>query len=347
MKKLAEIQQDLAPTLQKAEAIRRKQLALLHKKRLWYIIPALIMLSALVAAIYTREYYALMAGAMLAGMAVFLIHTFATSGVGFEFKWDFKRSVFRKFVQIAYPAVSYKASTKPPATMLLKSGLFTSFDQYHVEDHFEGKTANGQAYQFMQLHTLKFNHSRDENGRDVTTTSPLFSGLLFELAAPVQLMDDVVIFTPSPSRINLDIFNGWAKKAKFKKKSIKELYPDLAISEATKETYQVIFRSLDTAGLLLESGVLKALQNFNERWKMKVHCAWIDDKIYVSLPCSFDFFEAKMDQSLQDPQVVRKLLAQTQICFHLLEDLSQLPFQQSIIMTNFDGNDSYDHLIDY
>lgn len=347
MKKLAEIQQDLAPALQKAEAIRLQQLAVLQKKRLWYIIPAVIVLAALAAAVYTREYSVLIAGAMLGGTIAWLIQTFAISDISFNFKWDFKRSVFQQFVQIAYPTVSFKASTKPSAAMLLKSGLVAQFDQYHAEDYFEGKTKNGSTYQFMQLNTFRFNHSQDENGRSVTTTSPLFSGLFFELAAPVQLIEDVVIFTPSPSQINSDHFDSWAKKAKFKKKSIKELYPDLAISEAMKDTYHVLFRSLDTAGLLLESGVLKALQNFNERWKMKAHCTWIGDKIYVSLPCRFDFFESKMDQSLKDPQIIRKLFAQTQICFHLLEDLSQLPFQQSIIMTNFDDNDNYDHLIDY
>ncbi len=350
MKNPLEANERLVPAIKKAEKNRKHQLIQLYSIRALFLIP-LLLLVAVVLSIVREDYSAILQLGALTIATTFCLYYFGIRGFGKSYKWTFKKEVFSKLVELYFPTVSYMPQSDPQHTAILsKSGLLDSFNSCEIEDYFKGKTTNQHDYHFMQLTTsTKYTYKgRKQNPYEQHTT--LYSGLFFELETSLYLQEDAVFFAPNPDQIELGPFQEWIKKVRFRNEVIKKIDAIDEIQRQALPNYSAVFRRLDTACLLANSGLLEILQRFNEVWDCHLSCSWVGNKIYISLPTTFDFFEPNIHQSFHDTLFINRLQEQINHCLTLLEELSQLSFDQVLVpfvANRPRGDDYYDHLIDY
>jgi len=319
MKTLNDIRRQIGPCLQKMEQERQETLKKISKAKQWYILPTLLLLSA-IASLFLN---ALLSAGILffVGIVGFIIITvFKVAPPKNNYIVNFKKEAFSAFVGALYPSVYYAPGNYLPSSLFDRSQLLGSYDSYQGEDYFEGKTERGCSFKFSELKVTNTERTTDSDGSTQTNTTTVFCGLFFVLNVPNRV-DGRIQVLPDTAE------SAFGKVGKFFQKNLGAFFQRSTMvymeghPEFEKE-FVVYSKDEEEVYRILSPNLLKAIYDLCYKWKTRLSISFIGHQMYVAVPTNKNFFQPDIKASVLEDKLLQELYDELALCFAVVEDLS-------------------------
>lgn len=319
MKTLNEIRQQIHPSLQKIEKERQETLENIAKAKRWYILPSLLLLFAL-SSFFVQAMPIAFISLFVAIVGFVVVGVFKVAPYRTNYILNFKKEVFSTFVKALYPRVYYAPDNYLPSSLFRRSELFGSYDDYHGEDYFEGKTEGGCSFKFSELDITDTETTTDSDGDTQTTTTTVFKGLFFVLSVPNRVNGRIQVL---PDRAE----STFGKIGKFFQKNLGAFFQrsNLVYMEGHPEfekEFVVYSKNEDEVYRILSPNLLQAIYDLRYKWNAKLRISFIDQQMYVAMPTNKDFFYPDIKRSILEDNLLKELYDELALCFSVIENLS-------------------------
>ncbi|CAA6800404.1 MAG: Unknown protein [uncultured Aureispira sp.] len=319
MKTLNDIRRQIDPCLQKNEAERQATLEEISKAKQLYLIPTLFLLLGLLS--LSSGVFPLIGLLFFCAMVgFFIIDRFKVAPYRTNYRLNFKKKTFSTFIEALYPGIYYAPGNYVPSCLFDKSELFGSYDNYSGEDYFEGKTENGCSFKFSELSVTSTETTTDSEGHSDSTTTTVFSGLLFVLNRENRVQGRIQVL-PDTAESN------FGKVGKFFQKNIGAFFKGSSMvymeghPEFEKE-FVVYSKHKEEVHRVLSPNLLQAIYDLRYKWKTRLSISFIGHEMYVALPTNKDFFDPDIQRSVLEDKLLQELYNELALCFSVVEDLS-------------------------
>lgn len=307
MSTLEEYKEQMAPTLQKLEAIRLVELKKTKQIKAYYLIPAV--LAILTIPIYWKVNPIMAFVVFGIALAIgFHIATNVMSQPVNEYLTNLKKQVFTSFAKTVFLKVTYHADKKVAHKAFLNADLFAyPPSDYEGKDYFKGQTKEGFKFQFSNILVTK-------------DTTVLFEGLFFELQMPTNFQSKVIVL-PNKDKQSTKVVNS------LNQLSLKGLTADgdlVAVANVYpkfENDFTVYSHSKEMAYHILVPAIIQGIQAIHQEWKTKPRISFVNNKIYVAISSQTSSYLPTFHVSLLDNPMLVQLLEELSKTFRVVNHL--------------------------
>ncbi|MFT5647091.1 MAG: hypothetical protein ACI976_001780 [Aureispira sp.] len=303
-----EYQEKLAPTIEKLEAFRLKQLGKTREIRIYYFIPAILTVLAIPIYWKVNPIMAFVVFAIAVAIGV-QIATTAVSKPSENYIVDFKKQFFTIVAKAAFPKISYQVNKSIALKLLLYSDLFKKEpSESEGKDYFKGLTETGQKFQFSSI-------KADKDGQSV------FEGFFYEIEMPTNFKSKVMVLPNkgkrSPKTVaSLDQLSLKGLTAEGDLVAVANVYPKF------EKDFTVYSHSKEMAYHILVPSMVEGIHEIYKTWKVKPQLSFIDNKIYVAIAAKEATFTPNIHESLLDNPNFVLVIEQLTMYFEVIKQLS-------------------------
>ncbi|BDS10331.1 DUF3137 domain-containing protein [Aureispira anguillae] len=272
---------EVQPALVDLEQQRQKHLERLEKGTIYYGIATFLMFLTFLSTILIAKWCLLLG--IVSVILVLVLRSFAIGDPFNDYKEEYKNNIIKRVVKMINPTVVYRPRKVVFKFTLEKSRILGKVNDFRGEDFFKGQTTKGYPFQFSEIH-LMGEHS---------ASLLYFKGLFFVMKNPVEMKGQILIF---PKKIN-DPLDWIAPISSNKNQPPKIKYNPLQIANQPlefKQKYVAYSNNHKEAVQVLTTAFLETIVELSEQWKTAFRIAFIEDKIYLALPSTVNYFEDKM-----------------------------------------------------
>ncbi len=306
--------EELAPTIEKLEAFRLKQLGKTKEIHLYYFVPAILTILAI--PIYWKI-NPIMSFVVL-GIAVAIgvqIATTAVSKPSQNYVLDFKKQFFTIIAKSAFSKVTYSVEQFVAPKLILYSDLFKEQPlEMEGSDYFKGFSETGQKFQFSEIRAYK-------EGKTI------FEGFFYEIEMPINFQSKVMVWPSKGKRSPKSI-------ADLNQLSLKGLTADgdlVAVANVYpkfEKDFTVYSHSKEMAYHILVPSIVEGIHAIYKTWKVKPKLSFINNKIYVAIPAKQAVFTPNIHESLIDNPNFVLVIEELNKYFDVIKKLSTKEKQQ-------------------
>ncbi|WP_143310281.1 DUF3137 domain-containing protein [Chitinophaga vietnamensis] len=233
-----------------------------------------------------------------------------------DYRQDFKQKVVKPIISFINPDYTYLPLNYASFEEFTESGLFAK-KEYNISgnDQVFGKMGNMQ-FQFCDLKVTRM-PLVTLRGRGADT---VFSGSYFIAQFPRYFTAPVYIL--SRNSMTEEIFtstaedNGFIETWNLGKKV-------LPADAAFNREFMVYSSDAEEAQQLLSPALMQRVLALQERSQAKLFISFYSNRIYIGINHGLDYFEADMNQSLADPNLLTGYYMDFLTLLQLVEDLQQ------------------------
>lgn len=206
-------------------------------------------------------------------------------GLGAEI---FKKRMIPGILRLLEPRLVYVPAAGISREEFCKSGLFPRPDRYASKDLFVGRI-DGKKARFSLVHAEEKRERRvhDGNGRTRTETyyQTIFQGVLFIAESPRRFSEDLYLFSGGLHPRN----------------RIHTEHPEF------NRLFKVVGRNLQEAFYLLTPDFMERLLALRRQLNKPFQAAFVEGRIHIAFPGSFQLFDPPLSRSWVDPRVFNEL----------------------------------------
>lgn len=303
-----EYQEELAPTIEKLEAFRLKQLGKTREIRIYYFIPAILTVLAIPIYWKVNPIMAFVVFAIAVAIGV-QIATTAVSKPSENYIADFKKQFFTIVAKAAFPKISYQVDKSMAIKLLLHSDLFKKEpSESEGKDYFKGLTEAGQKFQFSSI----------KAGKD---GQAVFEGFFYEIEMPTNFKSKVMVLPNkgkrSPKTVaSLGQLSLKGLTAEGDLVAVANVYPKF------EKDFTVYSHSKEMAYHILVPSIVEGIHEIYKTWKVKPQLSFIDNKVYVAIAAKQATFTPNIHESLLDNPNFVLVIEQLTMYFEVIKHLS-------------------------
>lgn len=298
----------LAPTIEKLEAFRLKQLGKTKEIRFYYFIPAILTIIAIPIYWKVNPIMAFVVFAIAVAIGV-QIATTAVSKPSNNYIADFKKQFFTIVAKETFQKVTYQVNQSIAHKLLLCSELFKQApNESEGNDFFKGVAKTGQKFQFSEIRAYKEGQS-------------VFEGFFYEIEMPIKFQSKVIVLPSKGKRSPKSI-------ASLDQLSLKgltadgDLVPVANVYPKFEKDFTVYSHSKEMAYHILVPSIIEGIHNIYKTWKVKPQLSFINNKIYVAIPAKQTPFAPNIQESLLDNPNFVLVIEQLTMYFEVIKNLS-------------------------
>jgi hypothetical protein len=254
-------------------------------------------------------------GTVIAGA---VIHHIVAGPAKRAFVAGFKTDVVRELIRALSPELDYDPGTGIPREQFVAARLFsTKPDRYQTEDCLTGRI--GETQVTMAEVCAEEQRSRtDSEGRTETYYETIFDGVLLVADFHKHFQGTTVVLPDNES----GIFSGIGK-------ALQGWFPfgrndQVRMEDSEFENHFAVFSSDQVeARYILSTSLMRRILDLRRTWGgVALRLSFLDSKIHVAIPCSRNLFEPRLDQPVNDPELIRRVLDEISSCLALVEQLN-------------------------
>lgn len=258
----------------------------------------------------------LLVGSIVGAALVFFLFINKQSNT---YRTEFKSKVFKTFVEMLYPRMTYTPDSGISRETFTSSELFNRPDRFNAEDYFKGTVGDAQV-EFSEVHAQDVSRS-NSNGKSSTRTSTIFRGLFIALETQQNVYGNVIV-VPDTAESSFGGFGRWIQRSlgsffQGKKMIYFEEYPEF------EKQFVVYSSEEEEARRVLTPALLRSICDLRNKWNNRIYISFFNNRIYMALPIKGNLFETKLSQSLLEGGVISKLYEELALCFGVIEDFAR------------------------
>lgn len=232
-----------------------------------------------------------------------------------KFKKRFKAEIFPVVIEAVQPGVHYNPGQRIPLSVFQASRIFlTGVDRYNGEDYFNGQVGETKI-EFSELHAEDKQTYVDSKGRTQTRYVTIFKGLFFVTEFHKHFKGETYVL-PDSTESWLGRFGRKLQKWNWSRPDLVELEnPDFEKQFSVYGSDQIESRYLITPKMM------ELIMDLKKKFDCSTHMSFLNDKFYIALSSSHDFFELKFSESLLNSKGIERLVGELRACFDIVEDL--------------------------
>lgn len=307
--------QQLAPILQKVEALRLSHQKRIQDARKWILVPLSIVVAAILLFVQGSSTGLVIAVGVAGIIGMIALAIAKVGGARKAFKEEFKQQAYGEMIKRLYPEVTYTPTQFISKEAFLESELFSRPDRYQGEDHFEGRTKQGWTYRFSEVHA----ESRSDN-----SYMTIFKGLLFVVDLPNPVHGRVKILPDTAERA----FGAFGKMLQEKLGGLLQKKTDLVYFEEYPDFEKkfVVYSDNETLArhLLTEEMTRYLLLLQDARPKQPVRISIVNQQLFFAFSLSRDLFDPSVKDSVLEPAFVRQFTEEIAMGFDQLDIIEKL-----------------------
>jgi hypothetical protein len=309
MLSLAELLPKKASSIDKVEAFRLQQQALLERGQRWFLLPALLLVvggGLLVGGKLGLGF--LFMGISL--VAFLLVGAFKIIPAYTRYNDQFKRTVLYALLEDLYPSVYYAPDNYVPSSILTKAQLYSVGELYKGKDYVEGETGRGNTFRFSKL-SIKNNLNDAEEQQ-------LFEGL-FLVVDIAKYCEHPVCIVPVADALTTELAEGLDRQplAHFlnstQKANYTEKQPDFV------HNFMIYSKESKLAQSFLNDTLLEALYQWYTQWRCAAHLSFIGQQLFIALSMPRVFPVPDLNQKAATNEDLDRFYEQLLYCLSVVE----------------------------